>query len=342
MQRKGNLALSQKTGGIKLRERVLTLLREKNGEYLSGEEISKLLSVSRTAIWKYIQALRRDGYVIDSHPKRGYLLREVPDLLLPEEIHYGLKTTCFGKNLCYRPVVGSTNAEAKKLATGGCPEGTVVTAEEQNTGKGRLSRGWFSPARSGIWFSVVLRPPLAPPDAPKCTLLSSVAIAKAIRAVSGLEVGIKWPNDILYQGRKMVGILTELSAEMDAINYIVIGIGINVNIAREEFPADLTEIATSISAECGRHIPRVALLQQILLNMEQLYFLTLQKGFDPIFNQWRELSCTLGQEVNCIAPDRTFSGKAMDIDEDGALIVAGNGFVEHVIAGDVSIRPKEK
>lgn len=323
-----------------MRERVLTLLRQHPHNFVSGEDISRALAVSRTAIWKHIQSLRQDGYVIDSHPKLGYALRGTPDRLLPEEIRWGLDTEVLGREIHYFPAISSTNNEAKQLAAAGCPEGTIVVADEQRQGRGRLARGWFSPPRGGIWLSVVLRPPFTPREAPKCTLMAAVAVARALRAETGLEVEIKWPNDIMYQGRKMVGILTELSAEMDAINFIVLGLGINANIPTDAFPSELAAIATSPQAELGRAISRIALLQRVLRELEAHYFLVRQQGFDPVLTLWRQLSCTLGRQVDCFAPDRTFSGVAVDIDCDGALIVQGDGFTERVVAGDVSVRNK--
>lgn len=323
-----------------MRERVLTMLRRQPNTYISGEEISRALSVSRTAIWKHIQSLRQDGYEIDSHPKLGYALRRTPDRLLPEEIRWELTTKVLGREIHYFPEIDSTNNEAKKLAAAGCPEGTIVVADAQQQGRGRLSRGWFSPPCGGIWLSVVLRPPFAPREAPKCTLMAAVAVAKALREVTGLAVGIKWPNDIMYRGRKMVGILTELSAEIDAINFVVLGMGINVNIPAQAFPPELAEVATSPAAELGHPVPRLRLLRQVLAELEENYRLVRQQGFDPVLTMWRQLSCTLGRQVDCFAPDRTFSGVAVDIDADGALIVQGDGFIERVVAGDVSVRNK--
>lgn len=323
-----------------MRERVLTMLRQHSGEFVSGEEISRVLAVSRTAIWKHIQSLRQDGYDIASHPKLGYALRHTPDRLLPEEIRWGLDTAVLGREIHYFPAISSTNNEAKRLAAADCPEGAIVVADEQRQGRGRLARGWFSPPHGGLWLSVVLRPRFTPQEAPKCTLLAAVAVARALRAETGLDVGIKWPNDIMYQGRKMVGILTEMSAEMDAINFIVLGLGINVNIPRHVFPPELAAIATSPQAELGRTFSRVALLQRVLRELEAGYFLVRQQGFDPVLALWRQLSCTLGRQVDCYAPERTFSGVAVDIDRDGALLVQGDGFTERVVAGDVSVRNK--
>ncbi|EAX47233.1 biotin--acetyl-CoA-carboxylase ligase [Thermosinus carboxydivorans Nor1] len=268
------------------------------------------------------------------------MLRQAPDLLLPAEIVARLKTTVLGKEIRYFSEIGSTNNEAKRLAAEGCPEGLIVVAEAQSTGRGRLARGWFSPFGKGIWLSVVLRPPFHPLDAPKCTLMAAVALTKAIRKVTEAPCGIKWPNDILYEGKKLVGILTEMSAEMDAINYVVIGMGINVNIAPEEFPPELRDIATSVAAAAGRPVSRLALLAEVLAELETVYSLAVRQGFGPVLDEWRKLTITLGQQVNVLAPGETFAGIAVNIDNEGALLVDTGQGVRRILAGDVTIRPR--
>ena len=324
-----------------MRTRILEILRKSPTEYLSGEEISKKLLVSRTAIWKQMQTLKQAGYEIEAHPRRGYRLKSLPDLLLPYEIRDTLSTKMLGRGeIYYFSDIDSTNSEAKKQANLGCLEGAIVLAETQNGGRGRLSRGWFSPTGKGIWLSVVLRPPFNPYDAPKCTLLAAVAVTKAIRSITGIECGIKWPNDILYQGKKIVGILTEMSAEIDAINHVVIGIGINVNIEKQEFPSELMESATSLSIIAGHSISRLTLLHAVLLELEQEYDKVIEQGFVQMLEEWRKFSVTLGENVTVVGSGRSFSGMAMDIDTDGALLVQTEGVLERVLAGDVSIRPR--
>ncbi|MEN6413375.1 MAG: biotin--[acetyl-CoA-carboxylase] ligase [Veillonellales bacterium] len=323
-----------------MRTRILQILRQRFGEYISGEELSQQFGVSRTAIWKHIRELKQAGYDIEAHSRRGYCLRQAPDLLLPAEIRAGLQTTVFGRETHYFSVTESTNIAAKRLAAEGCPEGTIVVAESQQSGRGRLSRGWFSPFGKGIWLSIVLRPPFSPQDAPKCTLLAAVALNRAIRKVGRITCGIKWPNDILYQGKKLVGILTEMSAEMDAINYVVIGAGINVNVAQNDFPADLSPIATSVSAAAGQPVDRVILLCEILHQLELSYQTALQQGFEQILADWREQSITLGQTVDVFGLNHNFSGIAQDIDGEGALLVKTADGIVRVLAGDVSIRPR--
>ena len=323
-----------------MRSSILELLRSAGAEYISGEEIASRLGVSRTAVWKHIRELREAGYDIVSHSRSGYSLREAPDRLLPNEVQHGLMTKYIGKKIVYYEEINSTNIEAKKLAAEGAPEGTVVVSEAQNTRRGRMERGFFSPKGKGIWFSVILRPDFLPQEAPKCTLLAAVSVARAMKKF-GLKAGIKWPNDILYEGKKLVGILTEMNAEMDRINYIVIGTGINVNIMPEDFPEDIRRVATSLAIMKGEALPRVQFFREVLQAMEDLYDLVRTEGFAPVMEEWKQYTITLGQEVNVIGIRETFSGVAADIDAEGALLVDTPEGRRRVLAGDVSIRPKK-
>lgn len=325
-----------------MRNKIRQMLKDKAGQYVSGEEISRRLDVSRTAVWKHIQALKEEGYDIEGHSRRGYRLRSAPDLLLPEELCPHLTTTRLGRCISYLTLTDSTNNEAKKLAAAGCPEGQIVVAEEQASGRGRLARGWFSPFGKGIWFSIVLRPPFSPQEAPKCTLLAAVAVSRAIRQATGVACGIKWPNDILVGGRKLVGILTEMSAEMDAINYIVIGIGINVNVDADDLPPELQEIAGSLTMATGRSFSRIELLAAVLSELERVYDQAVKGGFASLLEEWRQESLTLGQAVDVVGSGQQFSGVAEDIDSDGALLVRTAAGLQRVLAGDVSIRPHKR
>lgn len=323
-----------------MRKRILELLRASGSEPVSGEEISRKLEVSRTAIWKHIQTLKNEGYEIESVPKKGYILREAPDRLFPQEITSRLKTKWLGHSICYQDSVDSTNNVAKAIANGGCENGLMIVAEEQCSGKGRLSRGWISPYAKGIWFSVVLKPPFLPQEASKCTLLAAVSVVKTINKLKGVNAAIKWPNDVLLNGRKLVGILTEMNAEFGHINYVVIGTGVNTNGQKEDYPEEVRDLAVSVADVAQEPFTRVDLLVDILKNMEDLYEQVLQHGFAPVLDEWRKYSCTLGQDVKVIAPDETYFGKALDIDEEGLLIVERtDGKIDKVVAGDVSIRP---
>ena len=327
--------------GRVVQKKILALLREAGEESISGEEIAKRLGVSRTAIWKHIRALKTAGYEIESHPRKGYTLLETPDLLLPQEIQSRINTAVIGKEMVHFDDIPSSNEKAKELAIKGAPSGTVVIAEAQSTGKGRLSRGWFSPARKGIWFSVILRPDFLPREAPKCTLMAAVAIAEAMRNM-GFDVGIKWPNDILAGGKKLVGILTEMNAEVERIHYVVIGCGVNVNLSSEDFPEDVSGIATSLSILKGGKVERGELFAKILEALDGLYRGVEKEGFGNVMEKWRRFSVTLGWEVNVIGVKETFAGIAADIDEDGALLIDTPEGRRRVLAGDVSVRPRRR
>lgn len=327
-------------GVVIMRRHILDLLKANRGIPVSGELISGKLQVSRTAVWKHIQGLKNDGYIIESVPKKGYILREAPDRVFPQEILSGLGTKWLGHNICYRDSVDSSNNLAKALAGEGCPDGTIVVAEEQGAGRGRLTRGWVSPHGKGLWFSVVLQPPFLPQEASKCTLMAAVAVVRAVNKIRGVEAAIKWPNDILLGGRKLAGILTEMNAEFGHINYIVIGIGINTNASPNDYPEEVRDIAISAADAARERFTRVGLLCDILLNLEDLYEKAVIDGFAGVLEEWRKYSCTLGQEVKVFSPDEVYSGKAVDIDEDGLLLVRRDcGSLTKVVAGDVSIRP---
>lgn len=322
-----------------MRKTIVDFLKNGKDKFVSGEEIAKKLGVSRAAVWKHIQELRKTGYKISSSEHNGYHLQEVPDLLMPSEIQTDLKTEIIGKNISYHITTDSTNRIAKELAHDGAADGTVVIAEEQTGGKGRLGRSFFSPKYKSILMSIILKPNFLPHDAPKCTLMTAVAVANAMIRF-GLKPAIKWPNDLLYDKRKIVGILTEISAEMSRINYIVIGIGINVNIDREEFPDDLQDIAASLSEMKGETVPRIDFLKALLEEFDKIYIEAVHNGFDEILNQWRKYNITLGKKIRVLPAggDEEFAAVAEDIDSEGALIVKTEKGREKVYAGDVSIR----
>ena len=322
-----------------MRKNIIDFLKSNKDNFISGAQIANKLGVSRAAVWKHIQELRKTGYKISSSEHNGYMLQEVPDLLMPSEVQTDLRIEIIGKNISYHITTDSTNRIAKELANGGAADGTIVIAEEQTGGKGRLGRSFFSPKYKSILMSIILKPKFLPHDAPKCTLMTAVAVAKAMIRFN-LQPAIKWPNDLLYDGRKIVGILTEISAEMSRINYIVIGIGVNVSIDRDEFPEDIRDIAASLSEMKGESISRIDFLKALLEEFDKLYIEANQNGFDEILNQWRKYNITLGKKIRVIpaGSDEEFSAIAEDIDSEGALIVKTEKGTEKVYAGDVSIR----
>ena len=321
-----------------MRNEILDYFRKADGNFVSGQQISKDLHVSRTAIWKHINVLKERGYIFESSTRKGYRLIYAPNLLTPLEIDSALHTETFGRHVVYLESTQSTNEEAKKIAREGAEEGTIVVAEEQITGHGRLARGFYSPFAKGIWFSLILRPKFFPMEASKCTLLAAVGVCRCIRRMGLADAGIKWPNDILVHGKKLVGILTLMSASMEKIDYIIMGIGINTGIKKNEFPEDFREGATSFLNE-GINVSRKDLLAAILGELEKEYSIAQNEGFDKVLDDWRALSVTLGQEVRVIFGDDSYTGKAVDIDRDGCLLVNTGSEVKRVIAGDVSIRP---
>ena len=323
-----------------MRMTIVEMLKNAGENFVSGESIAGELKISRTAVWKHIQKLRDCGYEIISRERCGYKLKDAPDLLLPSEIQIGLDTKIIGKKMIYHPSVDSTNRAAKALAYHGAEEGTIVVAEEQESGKGRLERTFYSPRGKGIWFSIILRPKLLPKDAPKCTLMAAVAVAEAMNRFN-LKAEIKWPNDIIFDGRKFVGILTEMTGEIGKITYMVIGIGINVNISRDEFPEELRDIATSLSEIKGEELSRVEFFRAVLEEFDKLYCEVRESGFNDVIERWKKYNVTLGRKIRVISTVdgiESFTGKAVDLNADGALIVeTGNGR-RTVYAGDVSIR----
>ena len=326
-----------------MRDRILSCLRESQGKPVSGEAISKRFGVTRAAIWKHMQALKEEGYEIETVPRKGYQLIGTPDRLLPSEVLSGLNTRWLGKNILYEDSVSSTNDMAKRAAAEGCAHGTTALAEAQGQGRGRLTRGWYSPYAKGVWFSCVFRPTFLPQEAAKCTLMAAVALARSFERYPGIKVGIKWPNDILSSdGKKLVGILAEMNAVMDGINFMVIGMGVNVNSLPEEFPEDLKSLATSLRIlSGGAELDRKKLLHVMLEELENAFDNVSKNGFDGLLDEWRKRSVTLGRRVNVISSEKTYSGSALDIDRQGALLVKrdSDGVVEQVWAGDVSIRP---
>ena len=323
-----------------MRMTIVEMLKNAGGDFISGESIAGKLGISRTAVWKHIQKLRQNGYQILSSERCGYKLKDAPDLLLPSEIQIGLSTEIIGKKMEYHPSVESTNRVAKKLAYHGAEEGTIVVAEEQTGGKGRLDRNFFSPRGKGIWFSIILRPKFSPHDAPKFTLMAAVAVAEAMKRFD-LKAEIKWPNDIMHDGRKLVGILTEMTGELAKISYLVIGVGINVNISRDEFPEELREIASSLCEMKGETLSRVKLFRAVLEEFDKLYLEVNASGFAAVLARWRAYNITLGKNVRVIAAGdggEIFTGKAVDLNSEGALIVDTLEGRRTVYAGDVSIR----
>jgi BirA family biotin operon repressor/biotin-[acetyl-CoA-carboxylase] ligase len=318
---------------------ILNSLRAAGGGSVSGAEISQKLGVSRAAIWARIEDLRALGYDIEASPHLGYRLLGTPDVLHADDLVSRLgKTLVIGRDIRVFQETTSTNDVIEKLARDGVKEGAVVFAEAQTRGRGRLGRSWLSPARKGLWFSVLLRPDLRPLDTTQLTVASATALRRAIDAQTGLAPKIKWPNDILIGGRKVAGILTELNAELDHIKYVILGIGVDVSLSAGEFPADLRKTATSLGAESGKPISRPQLAVTILRELDRDYALISQGRFSVVADEWQAHCSTIGHRVVIRVGDREIRGHAEALSENGALLVrTEHGHLERVIGGDVTL-----
>jgi BirA family biotin operon repressor/biotin-[acetyl-CoA-carboxylase] ligase len=314
-----------------MQEKILEALRKKQ-DYVSGDQISQRLGISRQALWKHIQELRDAGYDIVAVPHLGYRLEGSPDRLFEFEVLRGLNTQILGKKVVYFDSIPSTMDTAVQLGLKGACDGTLVLAESQTKGRGRLGRSWFSPKHKGIYLSLILRPKVLPGSASMLTLLAAVSIVEAIKEFTGISCEIKWPNDILVHHKKLGGILTELNAEMDKVNFVVIGIGLNVNNDKKS----LISGATSLKEIKKEEISRVGILQEILRSTEHNYLAWQHKGAKAILDNWREHSLTLGKRVKVYCQREHVEGEAVNIDADGGLLIRkDSGVVKKVMAGDV-------
>ncbi len=315
-----------------MKEKILDYLNKKH-DYLSGDQISKHLGISRQGLWKHIQELKDSGYEIVAVPHLGYRLESCPDRLFVFEVSRSLDTKFVGRKIHYFDYLASTMDLAMQLGMEGSASGSIVLAESQTKGRGRLGRSWLSPKYKGIYLSLILRPKILPAACPILTLMSAVSICEAIKMVLDLDVQIKWPNDLLIHNKKVAGILTEMNAEVDKVNFVVIGMGLNVNNDKKS----LIPQATSLKEQQGAEINRVVLLQEILRRLENNYFLLEDKGPAEIINKWRNFTLTLGTRVKVDYQNKHIEGQAIDIDIDGALLIRkDSGLMQKVSSGDVS------
>lgn len=321
-----------------LRKDLLDAFTNAGEAYLSGQVIAELIGCSRTAVWKHIEELRKEGFELEAVRRKGYRIVKTPEKITADELRLGLKTNFMGKNVHYEESVESTQKIAHRLAYENAPEGTVIIAEEQVSGRGRMDRKWHSPKYTGVWMSIILRPNIPLPKAPQLTLLAAVAIVQAIEDLTDLLPEIKWPNDILIRGKKVTGILTELEAEADRINSIIIGIGMNVNQTKEDFPSELQEIATSLFLEKGEKVSRSDLIKAIFINLEKLYLLYLEEGFLPIKLLWEGYAISIGRKITARTLSNSIIGTAQGITDDGVLIMVDeHGKTHHVYSADIEL-----
>ena len=315
---------------------ILLVLRSSRSGYVSGADLAASTGVSRTAVWKHIKALEREGYCFEAIPSKGYRLTSSPDVTIVGDLLRGLKTRTIGREIVHLPETASTNTLAMDLAHKGAADGTVVIAEAQTGGKGRLGRTWDSP-RGNLYLSVILRPGVPVHKAPLITLMGAVAVADAVRKHLGIRAGIKWPNDILLGGKKVAGLLTEMSAEPDRIRHIVLGIGVNVNMDIRALAPDVRRTATTLATAAGARIDRTEFAKAMLAGLDIWYQCFLKNEAD-VLEAWRELNVTLGCRVAVSGAGTTLAGRAHSVDAEGRLILKlDDGTLRQVNAGDVTI-----
>lgn len=314
------------------KKEIIKLLRESEGKPVSGQDIGEKLGITRAMVWKYVRGLRKEGYDIRSSPKTGYILDAYPDKIDPEELKTILNTDLIGKVISYYPVLDSTNITAREIAPRSA-EGTVVIAEKQNKGRGRLGTVWQSTS-GGIWLSIILKPSIPLENVPKITLITGIAVTNALRDI-GVNAHIKWPNDVLVRGKKVSGILTEVSAEVDKVDYVILGIGINANVNLSDLSEEIRKRSTSVSSEMGKAIDRTTFIASLFYELEQQYINFKTKQFTDIVDEWINLSDTIGKEVKITSPNRIIEGKAIGITENGALVILDrNNKRQEIIAGN--------
>ena len=306
-----------------------------SGRWVSGQDMARSLGISRAAVWKQIQALRQKGYQISSSPRKGYLLTGQPDLLDPDRIKKDLATKWLGRELLIMAETSSTNAAALS-SIGQRQNGSIILAETQRKGRGRLSRSWASPP-GGIWMSLVLKPDIPLSSVYRIAMAVSVSLCRALSSQLGLETGIKWPNDLLIREKKVCGILMEVGAQVDRLDYAVVGAGINANNDPSAFPGQWR--STSLAAELGRGIDRCALIAAIFNEMEEALD---DMDSHELYQEWRSRSLTLGRQVKIISADGDLSGQVVDLDQDGALILQQGQNKKRILAGDcIHLRPSQ-
>lgn len=318
---------------------ILSSLRLAGTEGVSGADLSHKLRISRAAIWSHIEELRALGYEIEATPHLGYRLLSSPDALHADDLIARLgKMKVIGRDIRVFEETTSTNDIIEKLARDDVKEGVVVFAESQTKGRGRLGRKWISPSRKGLWFSILLRPELRPQETTQLTVAAATAIRRAIAATPGLKPKIKWPNDILLSGRKVAGILTELSAELDRVKHIILGIGVDVNLSGAEYPPELRKLATSLKIETGKTISRPELAVEILRELDHEYARVCGGKFEAVADEWEEHCETIGHPVTIQVGERRIRGRAESLDDDGALLLRTEyGQLERITGGDVTV-----
>ncbi|MBV4436973.1 biotin--[acetyl-CoA-carboxylase] ligase [Clostridium tyrobutyricum] len=322
-----------------MKDAILNLLKKSTEDFISGQIISEKLGVSRTAIWKYINILRKEGYTIDSYSKKGYKLISSPDILTYEEVKNIIHTKYIGQEFFYFDSIDSTNTVGKKLAEKGEPNGTIIVSEEQTMGHGRLGRNWVSPKYKGIWLSIILRPNVDPINVSKITQIAAAAMIRTLKSLK-IDAFVKWPNDIVMNDKKICGILTEMSAELNRVNYVIVGMGINANLDKTDFNKDILNKATSLKIETNSSINRKIFLGTLINEFEKLYD-EFQENFTVTksIEICKKYSAVIGNDIKILHSGKEFYATAIDIEENGELVVQyKDGSIEKLISGEISIR----
>ncbi|MBI3841917.1 MAG: biotin--[acetyl-CoA-carboxylase] ligase [Thaumarchaeota archaeon] len=318
--------------------KIVTLLKSHRTEYLSGQDISEALKLSRAAVWKHIKKLERLGYKIDSKAKLGYRLTKKTELLLPWEIVDGLKTQVFGKRAYYFDVIDSTQKYAVRLAKKPEENGSLIVSEKQTHGRGRIDRKWVSPS-GGIWMSLVLQPNFEILNVTLFPLLASLAVAIAIEKSLKLKPKLKWPNDVTLRGKKVAGMLVDASVESDKIEYLVLGIGINFKINPEQIDKKIKSTenyygVTTLTRKNDKSDP-IKFVQILLYELENIYRLILNKNYQQLIREWTKRSSIIGKKISVSTPTGAIKGKVIQVDYDGALVLSSKGVRQRILVGDV-------
>ncbi|QDI89978.1 biotin--[acetyl-CoA-carboxylase] ligase [Salicibibacter halophilus] len=319
-----------------MKHNLLQVLTEMKDAYVSGQQLSDRLGVSRTAVWKHMENLREEGYVIEAVPRKGYQLKERPEALSQAEIKAGLPTKSIGQTTLFKPKVTSTQTLAKEAYREGTAHGTAVVASEQTGGKGRMERPWQSPEQTSISVSIVVKPDISLREAPQLTLVTAVAVAETLQQTTQLPVQIKWPNDIYINDRKVSGILTEMQAEADKMQMMIVGIGLNINQKQTHFHEDLQEKATSLYAESGKEWPRAQILQALFISFEKWYDAWIENGFADIREAWESYAALYTQPVKAMQGNQTVVGHMLGINREGVLQLKDqDGKIHLIYSGDL-------
>jgi len=318
-------------------EDALKILKKDITRFYSTKELATYFDLSPYAIRQALDEVKKWGYEIEEKKRKGYRLKNLPDLLLPHEIKENLKTRILGKEIHSYKALKSTNELGYRLAQNQAPEGTLIVSEHQTRGRGRMGRNWFSPPGVGLWMSLILRPRIQPSKAPGISICAGLALALAVKEITNLDARIKWPNDCVINGKKIAGILLELSAELDKIDFVILGVGINVNQDKKDFPRSLLKKATSLKVEMGREVPRLILLRLFLKRFERIYLEFKNNGLTSLLPEIRKLSSLLGEKIRVKWGKKILKGEAKEINEDGSLIIRTSKGEKIISAGEVTL-----